>query len=80
MPRFFFDVAHGNHFTQDTEGTERPSLRDAHEEAIGFLMEMARGQFHKGERNSVATQVRDERGNVVFTAKLVLQTDWTGQD
>ena len=43
-------------------------------------MEMARGQFHKGGRNSVATQVRDERGNVVFTAKLLLQTDWTGQD
>jgi len=74
MPRYFFDVHHGEHhggFAYDDEGSEFASFEDARKEAKAILPEIARWEIpQNGDNQAFTLVVRDEDGQIVYNATL----------
>ena len=77
MPRFFFDMHSDLASVRDVEGTELTSSEMAGEELIRALPGMLRDELPTvAERCSIKASVRDDAGQIIFTAQLSLTTKW----
>ena len=70
MPRYFFDF-HDGAFHRDEHGTQCADLDAARREAMLTLPEIARFAIPSdGDDQAFAMSVRDERGIVLYTARM----------
>jgi hypothetical protein len=77
--RYFFDTDDGRGLVSDQQGQEL-SPEDARRAAIVVLPELARDALPDGNEHVFTSLVRDERGRVVFRARLTLHAEWVGDD
>jgi hypothetical protein len=75
MARYFSDFDDGNIKYVDSVGTELADINQVPPEAIEFLTAVARDVRDDADRIFVVS-VRNEGGQVIFTATLTLQSDW----
>ena len=73
MLGFFFDFLDSGIFERDDEGYECRDLPHARKEAIATLGAMARDDFRNGAERDFQCSVRDDGGNVLITADLMLR-------
>lgn len=71
MPRFFFDVTAGDAATVDPDGVELPGRREAEQEALAALGEIAKDALGRGDLREVAIAVRDGSPEPILTVNLV---------
>ena len=77
MPRFFFDTHSGLASFRDVEGTELASAEMAGEELIRALPGMLRDELPTVANTcSIKASVRDDAGQIIFTAQLSLLIKW----
>jgi len=76
MPRYYFDIDDGEHRTYDETGHEFIGREAAREQAIAVLPNIARDMLLNGDRRDFVSYVRDETGNLIFTATLSLTARW----
>ena len=75
MPRFFFDTHSDLTSFRDVEGTELASSEMAREELIRALPGMLRDELPTVAKGcSIKADVRDDAGQIIFTAQLSLIT------
>ena len=72
---FYFDMDDGERVVHDALGTELGSLEEAAAEALKVLPELARERVQDRGR-AIQAVVRDERGQPVFRATLVVSGEW----
>lgn len=71
MPRYFFDIHDGQSYQRDNEGTECAGYKEAREEAMRALPEIARFAIPgDGDNRAFTVMVCDESRAVVYTATL----------
>jgi hypothetical protein len=75
MPRFFFDIQDGQLIPDDI-GTEFPNAHAARDAAIRILPDIAREEMSLGKSRQVAVLMRDETGQALFAASLILSAEW----
>ncbi|MGE5271224.1 MAG: DUF6894 family protein [Thiohalocapsa sp.] len=75
MPRFYFDVREGVTFSADNEGVELVDLDAAERHAAEGAAEIGRDLLPKGGHRSVTVEVRNEHGQRVVTATVILALD-----
>ena len=76
VPRYFFDTDDGDQRSEDEQGLEFADDEAARREAIAALPEMARDKLPNGDHRDFSVRVRDEAGNVIYTACLALNGEW----
>jgi hypothetical protein len=77
MPLYFFDFNDGNGpGSPDTTGTDLPGLEWIPEEAVAALAIIAKDRLPDGNHPLFSASVRNEKGLVIFTASLTLQSGW----
>lgn len=75
MPLFFFDIQDGQ-LTADDVGSDFPDVHAARDAAIRVLPDIARHEMGLGESRQVAVLMRNEAGQAVFAASLIISTEW----
>jgi hypothetical protein len=75
MARYFSDLDDGKTKYIDSVGTELADIAMVPAEAIGFLTATAKDVRDDADRTLVV-RVRNERGQIIFTTTLKLQSDW----
>jgi hypothetical protein len=75
MARYFSDFDDGNIKYVDSVGTELADIKMVPFEAIEFVTAVAKDVRDDADRILVV-RVRNESGEVIFTATLTLQSDW----
>lgn len=78
MPRYFIDTDDGSTRVRDEGGLDLPDAAAARAEAIRALPDMARDTMPNGDRRTLVSEVRDERGTVVYHATLTFAGRWGG--
>ena len=73
MPRFFFDVSHGDQYARDDDGIELAGEREACDEAASILPDMASEAPPSDEPRRFEISVRDEAGTVIFSGAVVTE-------
>ncbi len=73
MPRFYFDVWEGGKVTRDDEGLELESPEAAEHEAARAAAEMGKESLPKGRCSEIRVQVRDERGQTMFSLAVSMR-------
>ena len=73
VPRFYFDVREGGRFMPDETGIELDSLDAAEHEATRGAADIGRDQLLKGDACNVIIEVRDEQGQQVVTARILME-------
>ena len=61
MPRYFFDIHDGDHFTPDHEGVELESIEAAKDEAKKALPDIVKDEMPDGDRRDFVVD-REGRG------------------
>lgn len=77
---YYFDVEEDGEVGHDAHGIELAGDDEAHKEALGLLVAIARDAILKGEQHELLTWVRDRRGEVIYEATLSLRGRRPGQD
>jgi C4-type Zn-finger protein len=72
VPRYFFEIHDGEHFTSDYVGIELDGLEAAKAEAKKALPDIAKDKMPDGDRRDFTVIVKDEVGHEVLRAKLSL--------
>jgi hypothetical protein len=72
MPRFYFDTYDSDRAVSDGEGLVLGGLKEAKEEAIKALPDMARDGLPNRDYREFVVDVRDEAGQKVLRARLTL--------
>lgn len=75
MPLFYFDVREGVRFIKDEVGVVFPDLDTAEREAAEAAAAIGRDLLPKGTARSVTVEVRNEHGQRVVTATVILAVD-----
>ena len=76
MPRYFFDIDDGERRSLNEDGLEFAGPWEARANAIAVLPDIAREVMPDGNRREMVSTVRNEGGDVMFTAKLSLVAEW----
>ena len=76
MPVFYFDVYDNELLTRDEWGVEIDDLREARDQAIAILPEMARDVLPDSETYVFMAEVRSEDGHICYRAKLTFEGTW----
>lgn len=76
MPRYFFDITDAGVFTRDEFGDDCEDDKDARDQAVSLLPEIARAEFPAGDQHEFVAAVRNEAGQVVYEASLALNGRW----
>ena len=79
MPCYFFDLDDGERQTRDQDGLELRGPWEARDMALAVLPDIARDVIPRGDRRNIVSSVRDERGEVMYTARLSLAAEWRVQ-
>ncbi len=76
MPRYFFDTDDGDGFLWDDEGLDLDGIEAVRFQAQSGLADMARDVVPgDGIQRTMVVRVRDESGDVVLNASLVLRVE-----
>ena len=73
MPRYFFDFVDNGQSVPDEEGYEVADMECARTEAVKTLGEIAKAEIAKDVCDDFQVAVRDEAGDVVLTASLLVE-------
>ena len=73
MPRFYFDILHGEKLLKDEEGTDFESLEAAEQAAVEAATEMGHFRLKSGEPRRVIIEISDERRHRLATLILSLE-------
>jgi hypothetical protein len=76
VPRFFFDTYDGDLIIPDDEGQELEGLEAAKAVAQEELPHIARDELPDGDQRTFIVSVRDEAGEVVMRATLLLAMEY----
>ncbi len=76
MARYYFDVYNGADLQRDDEGSEFDGLDAAVQGAARSAAEIGQGRLARGDTSDVVIEVRDERGQRVFTVTASMKIDW----
>jgi hypothetical protein len=76
LARYYLDIRNGEQLLRDDEGTEFDSLDAAVQGAARSAAEIGTGRLAKGDTSDVVIEVRDERGQRVFTVTASMKIDW----
>ena len=76
MPRYFFDIHDGTELTVDEIGLPCATEQDVRDEAIKALPEIAKDELPDGPEHCFWVKVRDENGDYIFHASLMLKSGW----
>ncbi len=80
MARYFFDTDDGDTFHEDDEGLELDGMEEVRLQAQTGLADMARDVVPgDGPERTMTVRVRDEDGNTVLRAALVLTVEFGPQ-
>jgi hypothetical protein len=72
MPRYFFDVHDGDHFTPDDEGLELNGIEAAKNAAKKALPDIVKDEMPDGDWRDFVVIVKDETGQEVLRVRLSL--------
>ncbi|MEA2879191.1 MAG: hypothetical protein QOF14_4387 [Hyphomicrobiales bacterium] len=75
MPLFYFDVREGVRFVPDEDGQEFADLNAAEMEGAKAAASIGRDLLPTGRARSVTVEVRNQHGQRVVTATVVLALD-----
>lgn len=75
MPRCF-GITDAGHPTEDLRGSDRADDREARDEAVALLTDMARGELPDGDQHESRVTVQNEADVVVYEASLRLNGRW----
>ena len=73
MPLFFFDLVDNGHSVPDEDGTQVADIEQARVEALRTLGNIATNELTKSGHDDLQVSVRDENGQVVLTASLLVE-------
>ncbi len=76
MARYYLDIRDGKQLLRDDEGSAFDSLDAAVHGAARSAAEIGTGRLAKGDTSDVIIEVRDERGQRVFTVTASMRIDW----
>jgi hypothetical protein len=77
MPRYFFDTDDGESHARDQDGLELSDPWEARDMALAVLPDIARDVIPRGDRRrNIVSIVRDESGEVMYSARLSLSAEW----
>ena len=76
MPRYFFDTDDGDRPSEDDIGLELPDHEAARRAGIAALPDMARDELPNGDHRDFSVRVRDDAGNMIYSACLALNGGW----
>jgi hypothetical protein len=76
MPRYFVDTADGEFAFVDSEGFEAPDHQAARRFALAALPDMANDSIPNGDRQRFVVRVRNDKGELVYSATLTLTGEW----
>ena len=76
MPRYFMDLYSCDGLTVDEEGQLFDTPERLRREAVRILPDIIRDEMLDGDGASITLEVRDESGNRVLVASLVISTQW----
>lgn len=76
MPRYHFDIDDGQREIIDDDGKELSSPDAAQEEALTLLTSFARAALNGDGSRNVRVTVRNDTGDVVYTATMTLRSKW----
>lgn len=76
MPRYFMDLHSRDGLTVDEEGQLFDTPERLRREAIRILPDIIRDEMLDGDGAAITLEVRDESGNRVLVASLVISTQW----
>jgi hypothetical protein len=71
-----YDQGDSNH---DGEGLHCSSKQEIQRVAIDALPDMAREALPDGPKHSFRVEVRNDKGVVIFRARLELESEWLGE-
>ncbi len=73
MPRYYFDVYDAKGFHCDHIGDEMRDFEEARQQAQSLLPDLARDELPDGELHTVACEVRDGSGRIVYRGRLTYE-------
>lgn len=76
MPRYFMDLHSCDGLTVDEEGQLFDTPERLRREAVRILPDIIRDEMLDGDGAAITLEVRDESGNRVLVASLVISTQW----
>lgn len=76
MPRYFFDVIDAGNLTRDEFGIDLADDKEARDQAIALLPDMARDELPDGDQHEFVAMARNDRGEIVYEASLALNGKW----
>jgi hypothetical protein len=76
MPRYFIDSFDGDTCFIDSEGMDFADDAAARYHALDALPDMARDEVPDGDRRRFVVSVRDQAGEVIYSASLTLEGGW----
>ena len=71
MPRYYFDVHDGDHYSRDESGLCLPEVGKVWEIAVPMVDEIARAKHHRQPPHTVSVVVRDGEGRIVYRSDHV---------
>ena len=80
MPLFYFDVYDNGRLSADDHGVECIDLREARDQAVGLLPDLARDELPDGETHSFVCVVRRHDGARCYRPTLTFNGTWTPGD
>ena len=76
MPRYFFDIDDGLRRSVDENGLELTGPWEARELVVSAIPDIVQDIHLDEDRRDIVSCVKDEHGNLVYTAKLSLVGEW----
>jgi hypothetical protein len=76
MPRYFFDTEDGQTRSVDDKGLDLSGPWEARELVLAVIPDMVKDVPLEGDRREMVSCVKDQNGNVVYTATLSLVGKW----
>ena len=73
MPRYFFDFVDNGRSLPSEDGFDLPDTERVRTEALKTLGEIAKGELAKNGTDDFQVAVRDESGDLVLTASLLIK-------
>jgi hypothetical protein len=78
MPRYYFDNRDGEKLVPDDTGVVLPSIEQARDQAAQALAELAKDVLAGSIHRELATEIRNEAGEPLLRATLVLRLSGSG--
>ncbi len=75
MPRYFFDLLHGERMMPDTDGLDLHTPAAAEREAFAALADVAKDALPKGGSGATVMRVRGEAGEILLMISFTVAVE-----